>query len=578
MNRSVTTFGELSVRYEGEVEPADLGGPKPRLLLALLVSRANAAFRVDELIDALWSGRPPRTARKNLQVYVCRLRRLFGDRLTHAHGGYLLRLDPADCDLLRFEQLARDGRRRSREGDPDGALELLDRALVLWRGRPLAEFDDVAGLAPAVDRLQELFLAALEEWADLAAGRDAHRAVLDRLQDHVPAHPLRERLAAAWIRSLAATGRDGEALAHFETVRRSLAKELGVTPGPALAVAHRRLLQRPAAPPVRRPGPGNQLPRDVPDFVGRRPEVRRALAHFGGAAASGSQPAPGTGGGVMVVSGPVGVGKTAFAVHVAHRLGASFPDGLVMAELGNRPLGGVLRGLLDTVGLPGERSTAQALARWRTWVAGRRLLLVLDDAVTGQVARALLPGSGPSGTIVTSRYRLSGLEAVARVDLADLAEAEGAELLGRVAGAARVAADPVAARAIVRACEGLPLALRIAGAKLDTLRHLRLADFAARLRGAASPLDEMASGELVLRERYESFWRDLTEPQRSAYRAVVTASPPYAHEQVAAQAEELLECCLLTPPPAATGGGQPVSYGMSRFAHAFGCERLGAGP
>jgi hypothetical protein len=238
----------------------------------------------------------------------------------------------------------------------------------------------------------------------------------------------------------------------------------------------------------------------------------------------------------------------------------------------------VLRGLLDTVGLPGERSTAQALARWRTWVAGRRLLLVLDDAVTGQVARALLPGSGPSGTIVTSRYRLSGLEAVARVDLADLAEAEGAELLGRVAGAARVAADPVAARAIVRACEGLPLALRIAGAKLDTLRHLRLADFAARLRGAASPLDEMASGELVLRERYESFWRDLTEPQRSAYRAVVTASPPYAHEQVAAQAEELLECCLLTPPPAATGGGQPVSYGMSRFAHAFGCERLGAGP
>ncbi|MEE4543323.1 BTAD domain-containing putative transcriptional regulator [Streptomyces sp. V4-01] len=581
MNRSVTTFGELSVRYEGEVEPADPGGSAPRRLLALLVSGANASLRVDALIDALWAGRPPRAARKNLQVYVSRLRRLLGDRLTRAHGGYRLRTAADDGDLLRFEQLARDGRRRSREGDPEAAVELLARALELWRERPLAECDDAATPAPARERLQELFLASLEEWADLEAARDGHRRVLDRLQDHVPANLLRERLAAAWIGSLAATGRESEALAHFEAVRRSLARELGVTPGPALTVVHRRLTQRAATPPLRRPGPGNQLPRDLPDFVGRRPEIRDALAHFGAAAAGGSQPrtaAEGAaGGGVMVVSGPVGVGKTAFAVHVGHRLGASFPDGLVMAELGNRPLSGVLRGLLDTVGLPGERGTAQALARWRTWVSERRLLLVLDDAVSGQVARALLPRSGASGTIVTSRYRLSGLEAVARIELPALAEAESTELLGRVIGAERVAADPAAARAVACCCEGLPLALRVAGAKLDALRHVRLADFAARVRAAASPLDEMASGELVLRERYEVFWRDLTEPQRSAYRAVVARRPPYSHEQVAAQAEELLECCLLTPPGAGPRGGA-VSYGMSRFAHAFGRERLGAEP
>lgn len=577
MSCSITTFGELSVRAEGGVEPLDLGGPKPRLLLALQISRANSVFRVDELIDALWEGRPPRTARKNLQVYVSRLRRVLGDRLVRAHGGYLLRLGADDCDLVRFEELAREGRRRSREGDPQAAVELLDPAVELWTGRPLGEFGDVPVLTPAVDRLQELFLAALEEWADLEAARGGHRRVLDRLQDHVPAHPLRERLAAAWMRSLAAVGREGEALDHFETVRRALSRELGVTPGPALTVVHRRLLARDTAAP-RRPGPGNQLPRDLPDFEGRAAEVHQVLAHFGAAPPDADETA-GSGGAegrVLVVSGPVGVGKSAFAVHVAHLLSGAYPDGLIMVELGGRPLGVVLRRLLDTVGLPGERSVAQALARWRSWVSGRRLLLILDDAVSGQVVRELLPGCGGSGTIVTSRYRLSGLEAVARVGLPPLTEAEGVELLGRIVGFGRVMADPAAARAVVGCCEGLPIAVRIAGAKLDALRHVRLADFAARLCAAPSLLDEMTAGELVLRERFEAFWRDLTDAQRDAYRTVVALAPPYRHEQVAAQAEELLECCLLTP-PAGEVSAHVVSYGMSGFAHAFGRELLAEG-
>jgi DNA-binding SARP family transcriptional activator len=596
MSCSITTFGELSVRAEAGGEPLDLGGPKPRLLLALQVSRANSALRAEELIDALWEGRPPRTARKNLQVYVSRLRRLLGDRLVHAHGGYLLRLGAQDCDLVRFEQMVREGRRRSREGDPQAAMELLDAAVELWTGRPLGEFGDVPVLTPAVDRLQELFLAALEEWADLEAARGGHHRVLDRLQDHVAAHPLRERLAAAWMRSLAAVGREGEALTHFETVRRALSRELGVTPGPALTVVHRRLLARDTADP-RRPGPGNQLPRDLPDFVGRAAEVHRVLAHFGAAPGSpgGGGPSPATGAGraedlrigdarpgsrgdaegrVLVVSGPVGVGKSAFAVHVAHLLSSAYPDGQVMVELGGRPLGVVLRRLLDTVGLPGERSVAQALARWRSWVSGRRLLLVLDDAVSGQVVRELLPGCGGSGTIVTSRYRLSGLEAVARVGLPPLTEAEGVELFGGIVGFGRVMTDPAAARAIVGCCEGLPIAVRIAGAKLDALRHVRLADFAARLCAAPSLLNEMTAGELVLRDRYEAFWRDLTDAQRSAYRAVVALPPPYRHEQVAEQAEELLECCLLTPPDGEVSA-HVVVYGMSGFAHAFGRGLLG---
>ncbi|MGW6523722.1 MULTISPECIES: AfsR/SARP family transcriptional regulator [unclassified Streptomyces] len=556
MNRLITAFGELCVRGDGGGR-ADLGGPKPRLLLAVLVSQANNVLPVGGLIDALWDGRPPRTARKNLQVYVSRLRRVLGGRLTHTPGGYLLRLDPSECDLLRFEELARIGRRRTRDGDTDSACDALAEALELWQGRPLREFGDVPYLTAAVDRLQEMQVSALEEWAELENARARHALVLDRLQEHVVCHLLRERLAAAWITALAATGRQSEAAAHFDTVRRALAGELGVTPGPALAALHRRLLEAPA--PERRPGPGNQLPRDLPDFVGRADEVQRALGYFRARRE----------GGVMVVSGPVGVGKSALAVRVAHLLADAFPDGLIMTELGNRSLGSVLRALLDSVGLPGTQNVAQALARWRTWVAGRRILLVLDDAVGQQTVLALLPGSGASCTLVTSRYRLSGLEAVARVELPPFQGAEATELLGRIVGFGRVMSDQASARRIVQCCEGLPLAIRIIAAKLDSLRHVRLADYADRLSVAPSLLDEMAVGELVLRERYESFWRDLPQQQRLAYRRLASLTPPFRYDQVISEVEELHECNLLMP-PAGEVSAHIAAYGMSGFTHEFG--------
>ncbi|MGP4110363.1 BTAD domain-containing putative transcriptional regulator [Streptomyces sp. 4N509B] len=627
---AITTFGELSVRCGGR-EPVDLGGPKPRLVLALLLSRANGVFPTDGLIDAVWAGRPPRTARKNLQVHVCRLRRVLGERLVHTQGGYRLRLGARECDLVRFEELVREGRRLAREGRADAARALLDEAVALWRGRPLAEFGRLPCLTEAVDRLEEVFLGALEEWAELEQARGGHRLVRDRLQDHAVAHPLRERLAAAWMRSLVAGGGNGEAMAHFETVRLALARELGVAPGPVLTSLWRGLLHPGGEPREERRGDGdgdggrggpgarlggshpdghgtgsgtetgaesasgragagqggsaggngggagNQLPRDLPDFVGRTAEVHHALSHLG----AGGTPAAGptdraARGGVLVVSGAVGVGKTAFAVHVAHLLADAHPDGLLLAELGNRPLGTVLRGLLDAVGLPAERNVARSLARWRSWVAGRRLLLVLDDAVSASVAEALLPGCGRSSALVTSRYRLSGLTGVARVQLPPLGEEEGTELLGRVIGLGRLLADPPAVARIVRHCDGLPLALRIAGAKLDALRHLRPAEYADRLRDAPSLLDEMAAGELVLRERYEAFWRDLPAAQRAAYRRLAAATPPLRYEQVAADAEELLECSLLTP-PAGEVSAHLATYGMSAFAREFARESASAG-
>ncbi len=553
-------FGELRVRCAGA--SVDLGGPKQRLLLTVLMCRADSVVRVDELIDTLWPVRPPRNARKNLQVYVSKLRKVFHDRLATINGGYRLRIGPADCDLLRFEQLARTGRQLARDGHPD-AVCVLDQALAEWCDHPLPEFGSVPAVAATADRLTELYLSALEDWAELAVDDGVHRSVLHRLESHVRPHALRERLTHAWMRALASAGRVNEALAHFDFVRRLLAEELGVPPGHALARLHERLLREetPAWPAPARPerGPGNQLPRDLPDFVGRDTEIDRVRTRFGG--------------GVLVVSGPVGVGKSAFAVHVAHLLADAFPDGALRVEVGDRPTDQVLREVLDMAGLDGRRS---ALAHWRSWVVDKRLLLVLDDVGSEETVRALTPGAGASAVIAVGCHRLSGLESALRVDLPALTNAQSAELLGRIVGPSRMFADLPATQRVIEFCAGSPLAVRVLGARLDALRHVRLADFADRLTSAPSPLDELTA----LRGRYESFRRTLSARQRIAYQRVAALPSPCPHEQaVAALAdlpggaqvalESLFEANLLTAPEAeVTAHG--LAYDMSAFARSFG--------
>jgi DNA-binding SARP family transcriptional activator len=553
------TFGELTV-HVGDVA-VDLGGPKQRLLLALLLCRANSVVGVDELTEALWSDEPPRTARKNIQVYISKLRKVFGDRLTHVGRGYRLRVGPADCDLTRFEQLARGGRQ-------EGGVDQLAQAIALWGERPFAEFGDEHCLAAEVDRRHELFLSALEDWAELEIDRGNHRDVLTRLADHIRPHALRERLGAAWMRALGAAGRGNEALAHFEFVRRALADELGVDPGPALTRVHGNLLRgEPSS--IARTSLGNQLPRDLTDFVGRTGEIHQVVENF--AAARGHD--------VVVVSGPVGAGKSAFAVHVAHLLADAFPDGTLILDLRAadgtaKSVGDLLAELLDMVGLRCEQSPSRALAVWRSWLAGRRVLLVLDNATGEDVVRTLLPGGG--GAIVTSWNRLSGLESVLRVDLPALSESESMELMGRIIGHGRVLADARSAREILGYCEGSPLAVRITGAKLAALRHVRLADYLERLRRSGCLLDEMAVGGLAVRARYESFYRNLSELQREGFRRVVRVSAPFEHGRLVealgdlgsggeSALEALFECNLLSVPDCEVTA-HCASYGMSVFA------------
>jgi Mrp family chromosome partitioning ATPase len=296
---------------------------------------------------------------------------------------------------------------------------------------------------------------------------------------------------------------------------------------------------------------------------------------------------------VAVVTGEIGVGKSAFAVHLATSLARSYPDGrivLAMAGPDGHPKSweSLLDELLCTIGLSpgGPAAVPRSLAAWRSWVARRRVLLVLDGADHETEVRPLLPAEGRSRVVITSRRGLRGLEAVLRVELPTLTEAQGLALLERVIGHDRTSTDRVAAGGIVASCAGLPLALRVTGTRLSVLRHVRLADFLDHIRKAPSLLDEMVAGDLDLRSRYDHYCRSLTEPQRRAYRQVAAISPPpFTHDALMTALvdlpgresllESLLDCGLLSAPRQEVPA-HLATFTMPMFAYLYGRDLVAA--
>lgn len=578
--------------------PLPLGPLKQRLVLAVLLTRPNTPVSLEELTDAVWPDDPPRTARKNLQVYVSNLRRVLdpGDlgRLRHGPGGYVLHLTADECDSLRFDELARHGDAELRAGAPSRAALLYRRALDLWRHAP---FSDLAAradvLRAAVDRLHTRRLAVYEAWAEAQLETGEPAPVADTVDEMVSRHPLRERLRAAQVTALHRVGRRTEALAAYDDCRQQLSRELGLEPGAALQSAYRCLLEN-TAPSRPRGGPTGSrlLPPDLADFTGRAREREALSAQLG---CEGGPP--------VLLTGPAGIGKTALAVQVAHRLAARYPDGVVATRLcaedgSTRPWSSVLAELARSLGrterLPADRE--EAATAWRSWLSGRRVLLLLDDAPDAAALGPLLPPSGPTAALVTSRSRLPCLESAYRTELPPLSADEALHLLGRIIGRTRLAAEYGAAERIVAATGFLPLALRAGGNRLSVLRHMPLGQYADRLEHPSEALDELSSGGLGVRARLAGAWARLPGPARVTLRALAALPGPAFSLPAAARAlgldgrdtqralEGLIDVGVLAPPscPEVTAhrgaDPEPVRYELPWLTLLFAREQAAAGP
>jgi DNA-binding SARP family transcriptional activator/tetratricopeptide (TPR) repeat protein len=535
-------LGPVDLRITGR--PVEAGPPQQRCVLAALAMTPRQTTPVEVLLDRVWGEQVPRTGRQALYTYLSRLRRLLVDGQTQVlqrrAGGYQLDLEPDRVDLHRARRLASQARAvAARQPDgPGRAADLLGQACDLWSGAPLA------GLPGAwAERIRAALcherLALLTERYEAAIRIGRHDAVLGPLSGSVADHPLAESLAGLLMLALYRSGRYADALRVHRELRQRLVDELGDEPGPALRRLHQQMLRRdpgldragPVPTPVDRSGPDGrtdlpigagatapwvpqrQLPPVVSHFVGRDREVGELLAVL---AAPGQPAAP-----VATVTGQPGVGKTALAIRVAHLVRDRYPDGQWYVRLGDTDPARLLVTLLRASGVDSRAvpvGLEQRAATLRSRLADRRVLLLLDDAADTAQVRQLLPGTTGSAVLVTSRRQLAGLGAVTTVRLAPLHRAEATELLARLVGAERVGREPAATAEVSRACGGLPLALRIAAARLADHPEWTVARLGARLRDQQRRLDELSVDDLAVRAGLEVSYRALDPPLRAALR------------------------------------------------------------
>jgi DNA-binding SARP family transcriptional activator/tetratricopeptide (TPR) repeat protein len=501
-------FGVLGpvVMWRGGAE-VRFGSTKHQRLMAALLLHVNERVQRQKIIDTVWEGEPPRSAVNLVQKYVGDVRRAFGDsgpQLRSIGTGYRLDLPAAQLDSAVFCDLL----------SQTGAGQLADtelrlrRALALWRG-PAFEGIDAEPIRTERARLTELRHTAREDLVEIVLAGGDHDAAAAELAMLTAAEPLRERLRELQMLALYRQGRRADALAVFTSVRGHLADELGIDPGPGLRRRYEQILRDdPALEPADggppEPAlPVRQLPLDVADFVGRAEpldEVGRLLTA-----------AAGTGPKVVVVVGGPGVGKSSLVLHAAHRVADAFPDGQLYFDLAatsersQEPaqlLAEALRAL-SVIGRAIPDGLPERAALYRSLLADRRMLVVLDDAGHADQVRPLLPAAGGCAVLITSRARHTHLPGARHIDLDVLIPAEAWELFTGIVGAERVAAEPAEARAILGCCGNLPLAIRIAGAKLAGRPGWSLRVLRERLEDESRRPAELRIGDLGVRASVE---------------------------------------------------------------------------
>jgi DNA-binding SARP family transcriptional activator/tetratricopeptide (TPR) repeat protein len=601
-------LGPLFVRRGGT--PVEIPRGKQRILLAALLLNANRVISVDELCDTLWESAPPASAQATLQNYVKRLRACFGDaghrRIITVPPGYSIRVEDGELDVQRFESHLAAGRSAAHAGAWNEAAARLTEALSLWRGEPLDGVSSTALALREVPRLSELRLQTAEARvdADLHLGRPED--VIAELRRLVHEHPLREKLHAQLMLALYRDGRQADSLAAYQAVRDTLIHELGTEPGIELRNLHARILTHdagltgpsPAAvtgqtrPPGEGPAPGEvaaaeeagtertgrppavvprQLPAATRHFTGRTAELGTLTRLLENAA---DEPETVL---ISAIGGMPGIGKTALALRWAHQVAEQFPDGQLYVNLrGFDPSGepldpaAVIRGFLGALHIPAEAIPAdlnEQAALYRSVLAGRRILIMLDNARDTSQLRPLLPGTPGCLVLVTSRRQLASLvttEGAHTLTLDLLTRAEAHELLTRRVGVRRVATESRAADELIELCGRLPLALAIAAARTAARPRASLATLTAELREEQSRLDALDAGEAPASVRAVFSWsyQSLAGPAARMFRllgvhpgpdtsgpaaASLAAIPPTAARQAL---EELASANLLAEEPA----------------------------
>ncbi|MFG3010351.1 BTAD domain-containing putative transcriptional regulator [Streptomyces cinerochromogenes] len=537
---AVLRFGVLGpVRaWRGE-EALPTGSPQQRALLAALLLREGRTATAAELIDALWGSEPPSQALAAVRTYASRLRKALNPGvLVSESGGYAVRgLGEGALDLAVAQDLAAEAEKARAAGDLGGARTLLNQALDLWDGEPLAGVPGPYAEAQRA-RLEEWRLVLLESRLDLDLEQGCHAEAVSELTALTAAHPLRERLRELLMLALYRSGRQAEALAVYADTRRLLAEELGVDPRPGLSDLQQRILQadptlaEPSAPvtePSAAPVRPAQLPASVPDFTGRSGFVSELTEVL-----SSASEAEGRVMAVSALAGIGGVGKTTLAVHVAHRARSAFPDGQLYVDLqgaGPRPaepetvLGSFLRAL-GTADAAIPDSLEERAALYRSVLDGRRVLVLLDNAKDAAQVRPLLPGTEGCAALVTARVRMLDLAGAHLVDLDVMSPDEALALFTKIVGEERVASEREAALDVVAACGFLPLAIRIAASRLAARRTWTVSVLAAKLADERRRLDELQAGDLAVKATFELGYGQLEPAQARAFRLLGLADGP----------------------------------------------------